>query len=61
MQVGMADVETYTTRQSKLQKGEAKICMWYLLATDSNLKEEIPMNGFNGVSVTWYLDTGTEL
>lgn len=47
--------------RANYRKVKQKICMWYLLATDSNLKEEIPMNGFNGVSVTWYLDTGTEL
>lgn len=58
---GMPDAKSGTVKQSPLQKDEAKICPWYLFSLYSELKEEIPINCSNCVSVTWYLGTDTRL
>lgn len=58
---GMPDAKSGTVKQCALQTDEAKMCPWFLFSMYSDLKEEIPMNCSNCVSVTWYLGTGTKL
>lgn len=60
-QAGMPGAESHSARQRTWQKDETKMRVWYLFSMYSNLKEEIPMNCSNCVSITRYLDTGTRL